>query len=155
MGINSDNSIALYRITIEEIFQDVKHPHDKRFHNLKYIEKVADNIPGLTYAEMHSADTVRDISTTKYTVADWYEFVKQHDPEFNEGTTSSKVTEANGKPLIMYHGTRAENGEFYIFDESKATKRGGLGFKALCKGNYFTATNLDGTERYGSRIIAS
>ena len=57
--------------------------HDKRFHNLKYIEKVADNIPGLTYAEMHSADTVRDISTTKCTVADLYEFVKQHDPEFN------------------------------------------------------------------------
>ena len=55
----------------------------------------------------------------------------------------------------MYHGTKAENGEFYIFDESKVVKKGGLGFKALGKGNYFTANKLDGTERYGSRIIAA
>ena len=73
--MNPDGSVALYKITVEEIFQDSKHPHDKRFHNLKYIEKVADSIPGLTYADLHSADTVRDKSTTTDKVADLYGFV--------------------------------------------------------------------------------
>lgn len=53
----------------------------------------------------------------------------------------------------MYHGTRAENGEFYVFDPSKAVKKGGLGLRAMGKGNYFTAKKLDGSERYGSRVI--
>lgn len=70
-------------------------------------------------------------------------------------TKASKIVNADGTPRIMYHGTRVENGEFYIFDESKATKKGGLGLKALGKGNYFTAKKLDGTERYGSRVIAA
>lgn len=53
----------------------------------------------------------------------------------------------------MYHGTRAENGDFHVFDYSKAVKKGGLGMKALGVGNYFTATRLSGNERYGSRVI--
>ena len=53
----------------------------------------------------------------------------------------------------MYHGTRAENGDFTVFDESKARKKGGLGLKAFGKGNYFTAKKLDGSERYGSRVV--
>ena len=55
----------------------------------------------------------------------------------------------------MYHGTRAENGDFYVFDESKAVKKGGLGLKAMGKGNYFTAKKLNGSERYGSRVITA
>ena len=53
----------------------------------------------------------------------------------------------------MYHGTRAENGDFAVFDADKAVKKGGLGMKAMGKGNYFTSTKLNGTERYGSRVI--
>lgn len=59
----------------------------------------------------------------------------------------------DGTPKVMYHGTRAENGDFYVFDSSKAVKKGGLGLRAMGKGNYFTAKKLDGTERYGSRVI--
>ena len=69
--------------------------------------------------------------------------------------TASKVVNADGTPKIMYHGTSKENGDFYVFDESKAKKKGGLGFKALGKGNYFTSKELDGTERYGSRVISA
>lgn len=68
---------------------------------------------------------------------------------------ASKVVNADGTPKVMYHGTRAENGEFYIFDDSKAVKKGGLGLKVMGKGNYFTAKRLNGTERYGSRVIAA
>ena len=68
---------------------------------------------------------------------------------------ASKVVNADGTPKVMYHGTSTENGEFYVFDYSKAVKKGGLGLRALGKGNYFTSKKLDGTERYGSRVIAA
>ncbi len=68
---------------------------------------------------------------------------------------ASKIVNADGTPKVMYHGTSAENGDFYVFDAGKASKKGGLGLKALGKGNYFTAKQLDGTERYGSRVIAA
>lgn len=71
----------------------------------------------------------------------------------NHPDSASKVVNADGTPKIMYHGTSEQNGNFTVFDESKAVKRGGLGFKALGKGNYFTATPLTGKERYGSRVI--
>ena len=71
----------------------------------------------------------------------------------NHPDNASKVVNADGTPKIMYHGTSEQNGNFTVFDESKAVKRGGLGFKALGKGNYFTATPLTGKERYGSRVI--
>ena len=72
----------------------------------------------------------------------------QNDPE-----KASKVVDTDGTPLVMYHGTKAENGDFTVFDYSKAVKKGGLGLKALGKGNYFTSKPLDGSERFGSRVI--
>ena len=73
--------------------------------------------------------------------------------QFKRWFKDSKVVDENGAPLTMYHGTRAENGDFHVFDYSKAVKKGGLGMKALGVGNYFTATRLSGNERYGSRVI--
>ena len=73
----------------------------------------------------------------------------------NHPENASKVVNADGTPKVMYHGTSTENGEFYVFDYSKAVKKGGLGLRALGKGNYFTSKKLDGTERYGSRVIAA
>ena len=54
----------------------------------------------------------------------------------------------DGTPRVFYHGTNTVNGNFEIFDSSKAVKRGGLGLKALGKGNYFTTVKLTGNERY-------
>lgn len=73
----------------------------------------------------------------------------------NHPENASKIVNADGTPKVMYHGTKEENGDFYVFDESKAVKKGGLGLKALGKGNYFTSKQLDGTERYGSRVISA
>ncbi len=82
-------------------------------------------------------------------------FVSQTDTQqFKRWFGKSKVVDEGGKPLVMYHGTSAQNGDFTVFDSSKAVKKGGLGFKALGKGNYFTSKMLDGTERYGSRVIS-
>ena len=83
-----------------------------------------------------------------------FDFVKQKDSGFKPKPVSG-IVNADGTPKVMYHGTKAENGDFYTFDESQAVKKGGFGFKALGKGNYFTAIKLNGTERYGSRVIAA
>ena len=40
IGVDDNGNVSLYRITVEEYFQDWKHPDAKRFHNLRYIEKV-------------------------------------------------------------------------------------------------------------------
>ena len=55
----------------------------------------------------------------------------------------------------MYHGTKAENGDFTVFDYSKAVKKGGIGLKVLGKGDYFTSKPLNDSERYGSRAISA
>lgn len=73
----------------------------------------------------------------------------------NDPAHASKVVNADGTPLVMYHGTRAENGDFTVFDYSKAVKKGGIGLKALGKGNYFTSKPLNDSKRYGSRAISA
>ena len=73
--------------------------------------------------------------------------------QFKRWFEGSQIVNEDGNPKIMYHGTREENGDFHVFDYSKAVKKGGLGMKALGAGNYFTATRLTGNERYGSRVI--
>ena len=71
----------------------------------------------------------------------------------NHPESASKVVNEDGTPKVVYHGTNEKNGDFTVFDESKAVKKSGLGLRALGKGNYFTATPLTGKERYGSRVI--
>ena len=73
--------------------------------------------------------------------------------QFKHWFEGSQIVNEDGSPKVMYHGTRKENGDFHVFDSSKAVKKGGLGMKALGAGNYFTATRLTGNERYGSRVI--
>ena len=94
-----------------------------------------------------SAEQTENEQTETEAFKDWFGDWQNH-PE-----SASKVVNADGTPKVVYHGTSEQNGSFTVFDESKAVKRGGLGFKALGKGNYFTATPLTGNERYGSRVI--
>ena len=94
-----------------------------------------------------SAEQTENEQTETEAFKDWFGDWQNH-PE-----RASKVVNADGTPKVVYHGTSEQNGSFTVFDESKAVKRGGLGFKALGKGNYFTATPLTGNERYGSRVI--
>ena len=122
-----------------------------RAYQLKDIKKVAvlgNGVSGAN-APLSGANTA-----TISSVADLVAVVKQFDAEYSPNP-SSKVTNADGSPKVMYHGTRTENGEFYVFDSSKAIKKGGLGLRTMGKGNYFTAKKLDGSERYGSRVISA
>ena len=85
IGINTDGEIGLYRLTVEEYFQDKTHTNNKRFHNLKYIEKVAEVSADALANIIRSGGSTNDNSTTKYSVSDLYSFVKEYDREFHAG----------------------------------------------------------------------
>lgn len=68
--------------------------------------------------------------------------------EQQEYFKNSFVRDADGRLMVMYHGTK--NGDFTIFDRTKAGKR--TGFSIYGKGNYFTVFE-DGAANYGSRVI--
>lgn len=68
----------------------------------------------------------------------------------------SKVLDENGNLLALYHGTPKENGEFYVFDNNKAKRKGGFGFASSGKGFYFT-TKREAAEVYtrsGGRLLS-
>ena len=68
----------------------------------------------------------------------------------------SKVLDENGNLLALYHGTPKENGEFYVFDNNKAKRKGGFGFASSGKGFYFT-TKREAAEIYtrsGGRLLS-
>jgi len=50
--------------------------------HLKYIEKIADNVGGRTFGQDRSGGSTNDISTTEYSIADLFSFVKKYDAEF-------------------------------------------------------------------------
>lgn len=54
LGENVNGEIALYKITVEDYFQSKKEPTNRRFYNLKYIEKIAENIGGRTFGKNRS-----------------------------------------------------------------------------------------------------
>lgn len=150
LGKDTNGTIGLYRITVEETFQDPKHPNDMRFHNLKYIEKVADNIGSLTHDKNHSAESTNDVSTTTYSIADLCGFVKAYDEEFTPAPEVNKaMLNADGTPKVMYHGT---NEDFTVFDRTKGKKK--YHWNVLGEGNYFTARKT-GAEHYGKRIVVA
>ena len=80
-----NRTIAPYKITVEDTFQSKTQPNDLRFHNLWYvvdIEKVADNIGSSSEVQNGNRPyTAKYASTTTYSIADLYEFVKRFDKE--------------------------------------------------------------------------
>lgn len=126
-GKDSEGNIALYKITVEESFANPQNPHDKKFHNLKYIEKVADNVGSLT--RFRGAESTNDVSTTDYSISDLYSFVKRYDKDFTPAReVSSALLNADGTPKIFYHGTKANFTEFLLQGEAKFGRALGDGF---------------------------
>lgn len=114
----SETGEALYRITVEEYFQDNKHPDMKRFHNLKYIEKVAD-FPGrrTSGGNRSGGSTNWSSSTTTYNVADLCALVNKYDKEFTPGReVNPALLNEDGTPKVFYHGTSET---FDAFDRTK------------------------------------
>lgn len=140
--------INLYKITIEEIFQDPKHTNEKRFHNLKYIEKIAE-VPADANAEYYRKDGSTMGSSTKfnYRIADLYSFVKQYDVEFTAGKPVHRLLRNKyGTPKVFYHGSPYL---FDTFDRSKAPEAS-IFTETLGYGNYF-AVSKEAAEKYSKR----
>ena len=147
LGRSEDKTVGLYRITVEETFQDPKHPNDMRFHNLKYIEKVANDIGSLTHKRSYGAESTSDASTTMYSIADLYGFVKQFDKEFTPAPEVSEyVLNEDGTPKVFYHGS---DELFTTFGYDKIGSATGVGI--LGEGFYFTDQQKLG-KKYGKNV---
>ena len=114
LGVSSKGGIALYKITVEDYYQSPKQPTNKRFHNLKYIEKVAD-IPA---DALSGKDLQRRLNNGKtsysYSVADLYCLVKKYDREFfSAAAPNPAMLNEDGTPKILYHQTTED---FTVFD---------------------------------------
>ena len=147
LGASENGNIGLYKITVEEYYQSKKEPNNKRFHNLKYIEKVAElSADALARLKARSGGSTIDSSTTIYTVSDLFDFVKRFDGEFNP-KPSSLVVDKTGLPIPMYHATRAE---FTQFDRKKIGSSGAGRY--LGYGFNFAASELTASQ-YGGNIM--
>lgn len=105
LGRDVDGNVALYKITVEEFFQSKSEPGNKRFHNLRYIRKIADDVGGRTFEKTRSGGSTNDSSAT-YSISDLYEFVKSYDKDFAPVAIAvgiARTTEAdkdkNGNPI--------------------------------------------------------
>ena len=123
LGKGTDGAIALYKLTIEEYFQSKSQPREKKFHNLKYIQKVADDIGGRTSGETRSGGSTNDISATYFSISDLFALVKQYDPEFKPRPVHEDMIDLKtGKPKLFYHQTAADFTEFDTRHEGAGTR---------------------------------
>jgi hypothetical protein len=92
-------------------------------------------------------------STKAYSLVDETEFLSRSETSssaaFKKWFGSSKVVDAEGKPLVVYHGTDAE---FDAFDNAKIGSRTDPGFFGA--GHYFV-DNEANAARWGNRTIAA
>ena len=116
---------------IEEAYHDHKNTNERRFHNLKYIEKVA-TVGGRTAGQSLPGVSTNDDIATTYTVADILSFVKTYDKDFTAAhDVSPELLNEDGTPKVFYHGTganftvfKSENGTYW-FSERLCGSHGG------------------------------
>ena len=128
IGQNQNGDTGLYKITIEEYYQSKTEPSNKKFHNLKYIEKIADVPGGRTFGETRSGGSTNGKSTINYSIADLFAFVKQYDKEFSPKPVNELMLDENKEPRVFYHGTRSQFTEFILQDKPTFGRALGDGF---------------------------
>lgn len=129
LGASENGNIGLYRITVEEYFQDIKHSDVMKFHNLKYIEKVAELSADALADKARSGGSTNDNSTTNYTISDLFNFVKTYDKDFYVGKeVHPALLNEDGTPKVFYHGTRDNFTVFELQDKQKFGRVLGDGF---------------------------
>ena len=147
VGRATNGTVGLYKITVEERFQDPYHTNERRFHNLKYIEKVADVPADANVEQSHKDGSTMGSPTTDYTVADILSLVKTYDKDFTAAhDVSPELLNEDGTPKVFYHGTMYDFTEFRSEEISPA------------EGSYFFAENREdaegyGSERYGGHVM--
>lgn len=118
VGRDTSGNVALYKITVEEAYHDHKNTNERRFHNLKYIEKVA-TVGGRTAGQSLPGVSTNDDIATTYTVADILSLVKTYDKDFTAAhDVSPELLNEDGTPKVFYHGTGAN---FTVFKSESGT----------------------------------
>lgn len=118
VGRDTSGNVALYKITVEEAYHDHKHTNERRFHNLKYIEKVA-TVGGRTAGQSLPGVSTNDDIATTYTVADILSLVKTYDKDFTAAhDVAPELLNEDGTPKVFYHGTGAN---FTVFKSESGT----------------------------------
>ncbi len=114
LGIDKEGVVSLYKITVEEYYQDWKHPDSKRFHNLRYVEKiaeiptkkVAENLEGRQDFDESRAVSFSENPATKYSISDLYHLVKYYDKEFTVADEVSPTSiNEDGTPRMFDYTT--------------------------------------------------
>ena len=130
-----NGTISLYRINVEDVYSGRNNQNDMRFHNLKYIEKIADIVSGPNRIEYGAESAIDELSAISYTVADLYELVKRYDHEFDNSQkpVAKEMLNPDGTPKVFYHGTKSYFDAFSKDFFGSATDPGWYG-----RGFYFT-----------------
>lgn len=138
VGRDTSGNVALYKITVEEAYHDHKNTNERRFHNLKYIEKVA-TVGGRTAGQSLPGVSTNDDIATTYTVADILSLVKTYDKDFTPAhDVSPELLNEDGTPKVFYHQTDAD---FTIFNTSN--QRAGRLDNDTPTGMFFKPTDQD------------
>ena len=80
-------------------------PGSKRFHNLKYIEKVASVADGVL---SENGGLTEATHATTYSVSDLYALVKRYDKDFKPKAVNPAMLNEDGAPKVWYHSTSAD-----------------------------------------------
>ena len=138
-----NNSHILVKLLVEEALDKKLETSFTRGYELQEIQKVAD----LHLGVHANKGSLTQQSTTKYSIADLFSFVKQFDKKIKLKSTNPvnpAMLNADGTPKMFYHGT---NAVFMAFDRKKIGSNTDDGVYG--KGFYFSS-NRSQAEQYGS-----
>ena len=141
IGVNETGDIGLYKITVEEYYQSIKKPSNKRFHNLRYIEKIADIPGGRTFDINRSGGSTNGKSTINYSISDLFKLVKRYDKDFHYKPVDTNLLNEDGTPKVFYHGTSED---FTAFSTEEIAFR---------EDSFFFAENREDAEAYGDNVL--
>lgn len=122
------NGPELLKLYVEEMNNPANLNTAKRAYQLQNIEKASAVNGGV---QSNAPSSLANTTNAIRTVADLFAAVKAKDSQFNP-KPASKVVNADGTPMVVYHGT---SGDFWTFEGGHKRTRGRLNFG---EGFYFS-----------------
>lgn len=143
---NIGNGNEVLKLYVEEMNDPNSDNTLKRAYQLQNIEKWQPAVTGSVNKTLSRISQTANIDT----VSDLFAVVKQYDKKFNP-KSASKVIGKSGEPLVVYHGTNAEN--ITAFDENKFNTNEASG-DYVGEGFFFTK-NKSTAQKYGKNVISA
>lgn len=83
------------------MYHDRYNTNDRKFHNLKYIEKVADVPADVNVEHSHKDGSTMGSSTTVYSISDLFSLVKKYDKNFHPKPVNKLLLNEDGTPKVF------------------------------------------------------